>query len=116
VRWQAAAKHGRWRVIGDDLPGLRSRIAPDDEDVWLRLLLVAVDQLAWASGEAAGRLCAECTEEVWRHQHLATRLSSEFDRLEYVQELAKGWRRLRAGGGVPAAFLDLTPLSWTRPY
>lgn len=50
-RWRALSYLRRWDRIVADLPRVREKTAYDDEETWARLLLLAMDQLAWFTGE-----------------------------------------------------------------
>jgi DnaJ domain len=54
-RWQVAGRLQDWRVIRLDVDAQRGRFLREDEDLWSRLLLAAVDQLAWGDDEAGRR-------------------------------------------------------------
>jgi hypothetical protein len=116
-RWGAAGRLKRFEVIRGDLPGLRARLAVDQEEVWLRLLASAADQLAWdrAAPEDAGGW-AECLNEAEGYQHLQLRCADVFDRLEYLEGVATGWHTLMDRGNVPANLLELLPRFWTLPF
>jgi hypothetical protein len=116
-RWEAAGRQKRFDVIADDLPRLRTRLAVEQEEVWLRLLAAAADQLAWAPAapaDAAG--LAECLHEAGEHEHLHLRCPDIFDRLENLERIATGWQSLRKSGAMPAALLELLARFWTRPF
>ena len=73
-RWSAAVRQKRFEVIGDDLPGLRMRLAVDQEELWLRLLAFAADQLAWVSAPTNSVGLPECLDEAAQHKHLQLRV------------------------------------------
>jgi hypothetical protein len=115
-RWRAAGARGQLGVIVDDLPARRERLAGDQEEVWLRLLTCAADQLAWGTSLAASAGFGECLKEAARHEHLQLRCADVFDRLEYLERAARGWHALREVGKVPTEFLDLLARYWARPF
>jgi hypothetical protein len=114
-RWDAAGRFARWEVIGTDLAAFRTRLAREDEDAWVQVLLAAVDQLAWGD-DAAWELLATCREELQRYDHLFTRHASGFDQLDFLLDLAGAWLDLREADFVPEGFLELIHLSWLRPF
>ncbi|HEY1376235.1 MAG TPA: hypothetical protein VGF55_05550, partial [Gemmataceae bacterium] len=119
ARVAAAARLGRWDVVRATLDFGRQRVRPTDEVSWLRLVLAAIDHLAWAvggPGVTTVELLAECRREVGALEHLAVRRAEAFDRLEFLLTASAGWGALRQAGEVPADLLDLLPLSWVRPY
>jgi hypothetical protein len=115
-RWSAAGRLKRFEVIGEDLPGLRARLALDHEEVWLRLLAFAADHLAWAPAPTNPVGLAECLHEAGRHEHLQLRYTDVFDRLENLERVAAGWHIVVKKGNVPADLLGLLSRYWTRPF
>jgi hypothetical protein len=117
-RWSAAGLLGRFEVIGEDLPGLRGRLAVDQEETWLRLLTFAADQLAWAppSATASSLRLREYLRETARQEHLHLPCADVFDRLEYLERAAAGWHGLKMKGTVPPDLLELLSHFWTRPF
>jgi hypothetical protein len=115
-RWSAAGKQERFEVIGNDLPGLRGRLAVDQEEIWLRLLAFAVDQLAWVPSPTNCAGLLECQQELALYKHLELRCRDVFDRLEYLDSIAAGWHSLMKKGNVPADLLELLSRFWTRPF
>ncbi len=115
-RWSAAGRLKRFEAIGEDLPGLRARLAAEDEELWLRLLASAADQLAWAPAPTISVGLAECLHEASRHEHLQLRCPDVFDRLEHLERIAAGWQALVNKGNVPADLLELLSRFWTRPF
>jgi hypothetical protein len=113
-RWQAAAKLGKATdVVGDDLEDLRGRFPLQDEESWARLLLLAVQRLAWDDSAAAQR--DECKRELNQSVHLHRHLGPELDWLDHLEELSADWQALRGKPDVPAGLLELVPRSWDRP-
>lgn len=115
-RWHAAGRLGRCAVIGDDLPGLRARLAAVQEQIWLSLLSSAADQLAWTAATGTSLGLVDCLHEVAQLTHLQLRCPDVFDRLEYLEQVAAGWHALKAKGTVPAELLELLRRYWTRPF
>jgi hypothetical protein len=116
-RWSAAGRLKRFEVIGDDLPGLRARLAVDQEELWLRLLAAAADQLAWADATPTNSTgLAECLHEAGQYEHLQLRCTEVFDRLENLERVATGWHAVRKYGNVPADLLEVLSRFWTRPF
>jgi hypothetical protein len=115
-RWSAAGKQERFDVIGNDLPGLRGRLATDHEEIWLRLLAFAVDQLAWAPSPSNSAGLSKCRQEIAMNKHLQLRCADVFDRLEYLERAAVGWHFLMEKCNLPADLLELLSRFWTRPF
>jgi hypothetical protein len=115
-RWRALGQIGRWDLLLADLPVLRPRIVYDAEETWGRLLLAAIDQLAWSEAPQAQQAAVVCRQELDSMNHLHGALDRELDRLDLLWEVAAGWRRLRVAVAVPRHWSDLVPLSWTRDY
>ena len=115
-RWGAAGRKKRFNVMGDDMPGLRRRFAADHEETWLHLLAFAADQLAWAAPLKRPFGFSECLREIASHKHMELRCRGVFDRLDYLERIASGWRSLNKEGRLPAPFLELLSQFWTRPF
>jgi hypothetical protein len=115
-RWSAAGRQKRFEVIAHDLAGLRARLAVEQDEIWLRLLSFAADQLAWASPATGNAPLSECLLEIARLAHLQLRCADIFDRLESLEHIAAGWHTLMQKGTVPADFLELLSRFWTRPF
>jgi hypothetical protein len=115
-RWRACGLIEEWNVIVRDLPQIRDRVVFDDEDTWGRLLLIAIDQLAWADREEAHEAVQACRHEIEQLSHVHSSLSDHLDRMDLLFEVAEGYRRIRYAVHVPAEWIKLIPLSWTQPF
>ncbi len=115
-RWRALGRIGRWDMVLTDLAELRPRIVFDEEEAWGRLLLVAIDQLAWSESPKAQQAADACRRELGQMSHLHSTFDREWDRLDLLWDVAAGWRRLRMNLLIPRHWTDLLPLSWTREY
>ncbi len=116
LRWRAAGRFQRWDVLASDLPRLRPLLAGSNEATWVRLLLAAVDLLAWAPAQAGNDLLQQCVEEIDGLTHLHSHLDHELDRFEFLLTLATGWRGITRRTGVLALVREVIPLSWTAPF
>lgn len=113
-RWQAAGLRCAWSTIIADIERFRPRFTADlGDDRWPRLLMLALDQLAWGSDDRAVPATAQLTAEVEARMHLRDHF--ELHRLDVLRETAATWQALRQSGELTPALLDLVPLSWTRP-
>ena len=72
-RWSRRGQAGALDVIGDDLPGLRPRLAVDQDEIWSRLLAFAANHLAWAVSPTKSFGFSECMHEIALHKHLQLR-------------------------------------------
>jgi hypothetical protein len=115
-RWRALGRIGRCDLLLADMPHLRQRIVFDEEETWGRLLVTAIDQLAWSEQPGAEKAAAACRQELDQLSHLHGALDREFDRLDLLSEVVFGWRRIYAAGNIPRHWCELIPLSWTRDY
>jgi len=79
LRWLAANRLGKSRVILGDIPKLRKRFGIDDEEEWCRLLLLAMDYLAFLEGDIAKQAFDDCFREIESATHLHMQLSDELD-------------------------------------
>lgn len=116
-RWQAAGRKGRWLPIAGDLERLRGRILGEDEEIWLRLLLSAVEQLLpFSEQTSAMDVVNRCLREIDHLDHLHSRVADGLDRLEFLCEVASGWRNLCGTSWAPPRLTELLPLSFSRPF
>jgi hypothetical protein len=115
-RWGAAGRQKRFEVIGNDMPGLRARLAADHEEIWLRLLVFAAEQLIWDRSSTKLNGASECLQEIAGYKHLQLRCRDVFDRFEYVGRAVPGWHDLMNEGAVPTDLLELLSRFWTRPF
>jgi hypothetical protein len=114
-RWLAAARLECWEWIIDDVAALREQVSDADPERWARLLMSAVDYLAWGLTKAARDQTALYCEEAQKHEELHRRLSREFDRMEHLQNLAAKWHSLDQAGDLPDVLADLIAVCWGRP-
>jgi hypothetical protein len=114
IRWRAAQERTQWNLISDDVRALGQRFLHSDESSWARLLLMAIDFLAWAPLIAHRDPIAGWRKELEQAIHLHGSLGAEMDRLDFLIALAEAWRQC---GQLPghASFLPLIRDSWTRP-
>jgi len=116
-RWRALSYLRRWDRIVADLPRVRDKTAYDDEKTWGRLLLFAMDQLAWFTDAPEAKEAFDaCHREIEGLSHLHASLDNELDKMDLLLELVDGWRRLRRAVNIPKAWNDLVPLSWTQTF
>jgi hypothetical protein len=118
----AAAGIGLWDEVRADLDRGRDRVRPTDEGSWLRLVLAAIDHIAWeADGQADSdfaldELLADCRREVAALGHLAVKQAEAFDRLDYLLAAAAPWALMRRDAILPSELLDLLPAAWVKPF
>lgn len=116
-RWDEAALHGAWQVIGDDLETMRPQVIHGDAEAWLRLLLTALDYLAWDEAASEGGVLMKKYRSELEQQHLPVHcLKYELDRLDLLLLLAPAWRALLRAPSVPAHLTQLIRFSWGRPF
>lgn len=108
-RWQAAAVAESQfpRIVAEDLGLLRPRISNDDDELWMRLLVLALDYLVWADGETPRELALNCRRELEAAVHLHRQLANEIDRMEISWEMAKAWQQLQGTRKVSTELLTL---------
>jgi hypothetical protein len=127
-RWQAARKHvpgldwAAQDIIVQDLElfwprmSTSSGLSIQEEESWVRLLLLAVDYLAWSHDAPHRETLERCLKEIHSLDHLHTRLSGSLDRLDLLLDLSTTWRRLTEDRSerpnVLEIILDLTPSIW----
>ncbi len=114
-RWLAAARLQRWDWIIGDVATLRECVSDAEPERWVRLLMSAVDYLAWFHTKLARGQTALFCEEAQEHEELHLRLSAEFDRLEQLQNIVAKWRLQIQAEMLPVVVADLIAVSWGRP-
>lgn len=121
----------RWRSVGQvgeategirgDLARLRERFLATDEEVWVRLVLAAIEQVACCDTASGRDLMAFCLREVSGMEHLHLRLAPDFDRCDLVRAIAAQSRPLLRSGPWRSEFAALvraslaTPIAVLRP-
>jgi hypothetical protein len=120
ARWRAAGSLKRWDAVASDVERLRQRPWDDDRQVWTRLLLAAIDQLAWDATGRTRDLLEACRSEVEEQTKGELWMAEWLSRYDYLQELAGDWRRMSALVDVPDPFVghfrELLPQLWTKPW
>jgi hypothetical protein len=114
IRWRAARRLNRCDLITADVSALRATAGGAEEFVWLRLLITAATQMAWCpvtDADALTRLGNEI--EALGHGHLE--LSDELLQLDFLREVALGWRMLGSLEGPMGELHRLLPLTWDEP-
>lgn len=115
LRWQGASRLPEiGRIIDEDLTLLRERFRFETES-WLRLLIAAIEQLAWSDNLAARDLLRSCHVEIERSGNALQRLAGELDKLDFLYELADAWRLFRRQTHAPLWLVQLIPISWNHP-
>jgi len=115
-RWSAAARLGVWNLVDDDLELLHGRLALDEQETWLRLLICAAEQLAAVGSDPAFTLAQECLKQIGFYEHMHGPLADSLDRLEFHLRVGEGLRLLRKEQAVSEPLLRLVALSWSRPF
>jgi hypothetical protein len=120
ARWQAAAAQHQYRVIPADLDVLREIYsAQENHDGWARLLLSAIDYLAWSSDETTTPALLSCRDELDGLMELHLGLSHELDRSDLLMELSDQVEQMAAEmpGSERLHSLELLIRnSWNRPF
>ncbi|MEZ6109526.1 MAG: J domain-containing protein [Pirellulaceae bacterium] len=117
ARWRALSFLQRGDLIAGDLPVVRRRMTLDDDETWARLLLMAIDHLAWFTNEASTRNAFEhCLAELDQLAHLHVRFGEELDRLDLLTEMSGAWRRAQVLIDVPLLWSGIAPLFWTQEF
>ncbi len=125
-RWQAAARLVRLATIGPDLQCLRPRLVSEDEETWLRLLLLAAGLLAtnYSAGDYHA-IYQTLQREIAAYQHLHHRLGYAFDQYEFQSEVGEGLESasfdsrstlLPGRGRIPGIIRELVGLTQVQPF
>lgn len=113
--WQAVSRLGRADLIQQDLEEIAPRYRVDDDN-YLRLLILAVEQLASIDDPRARHVTGWIGEQLKRFEHSQIRLAAELDRLEFLIKFVQDLNDLRLWQTPPSdKLLRLTALSLSRP-
>ena len=113
--WLAAARLQRWAWILSDIAALRKRVSDENPERWVRLLLTAVDHLAWAKSKDVRQQTALYWREIQRHEEFHLRLGTELDRIEQLLNLSAKWQSFCDTGALPFALANLISIHLDRP-
>jgi hypothetical protein len=116
LRWQAATRLGNWKIIDTDMDLLHDRLARDDVEAWVRLVISAAEKLGGQQGSEAQNLVKNCQAEINRYPELHTRLGDAMDRLEQQLHAAAALDKLEKGARSfqPVGLISLIRLSLNR--
>ncbi len=119
ARWGGAAKLQKWEVIAQDLETLRGRMQ-DESAVWGRLLLAAIDYLAWAKRDESRRTLTACREEIERVAEHFPPLAGELNQRDILLELVQACDQLTHLTNLPVqwrkSLQSLLATSWNHPF
>ncbi len=94
-RWRAAGQLGHWQVVIQDLRAFRQRTV-DQPHAWGQALVLAMDHVVWDTHPDAAQCQRMVKQEMAQLKDVELAFSDEFDRLEFLQELAAETRRLNS--------------------
>lgn len=115
ARWLAAGREQCWSLILRDLDRLRPAVEADEPRDWIRLVLKALDHLAWSSEASVVRAVQEYRSEIDGHPDAHFALDAEFSRYDLLGELVEGCRNLRGMADIPQGLAALLQKSWNEP-
>jgi hypothetical protein len=119
-RWDAFEHLGHCELIRLDLPPLRAKFAGVDRLLWTRILLAAIDHLAWERDRATKSAVDLLVEEIHAHYETHSTLEAEMDRCDLLVKLASHWQAASQAKGFPPGFMSsLCPLvrqGWNQPF
>ena len=115
ARWAALVKLDAWDQLAGDVESLRERIAREDEQAWLRLVVNLAERVAWVQHASASILLSGLRREIKRLEHLAVHFPAEFDRADALFRATTAWSALFRFN-LPSALLRLIRQSWTQPF
>lgn len=119
ARWGGAAKLHRWDVISRDLELLRCRLQ-DESAVWGRLLLAAIDHLAWAKQEDCQQILADCRAEIEQVAEHFPPIAAELNQRDILLDLVQACDQLTLLTNLPSewrkSLRSLLATSWNHPF
>lgn len=120
MRWQAAAALMRIERIKNELDWARQRIAAQDPAAWGRLLVAAIEYLAWEDGLDVSARVDACRRELDAASLDHQALAHELDRCDFLFQLVAHWRQLSCNVLLPREIVrplcKLTRDSWLLPF
>jgi hypothetical protein len=94
ARWRAAALSADASdLVVRDLDQLRPRIEREDHDIWIGLLLTAIEHLLWSENVVYCQVAEAFKSEVEEDVHSHRRMDAALDRLEMSTEIADVWQK-----------------------
>jgi hypothetical protein len=114
-RWQAVHRLGKYQVIANDVEALRHRLADESEAWCLQLLITAIPYLAWTPRPSVRQLLDRYMKEIERLGRFEDHAGEALERLDFLLEVAAGFRVLSEQRYRPAGLLQLIPVAFTRP-
>ena len=112
IRWRACLMHGKWKLTMKDLSDLAPRLV-FQRDAWVRLLLAAMDCLAWDPALDARAAFHQCREQC--DSLVGLEQASLVERMDLLVEIVGSWRALQLSSRVPRAWTELIRESWVQP-
>ncbi len=111
-RWRSARRSERWGVIATDLDALRPWLPEASVAAWVRLLLLAAENVAWASGRTRDdRQAYRAEADRLAYDH-ALEIDDELSRYEYAEAVTDGLRQRGWAGVGDDGLDDLLRLGW----
>lgn len=111
---RAAARLRKWDAVRQSLDAARPRIADDDAAVWVRVLVSALDEVAWSPNMLAMKLEQQIHRELEEYEHLHLALTYDFDRIDLLHELADECLEHRGSYGIPRQVLQFLSQTWNK--
>ena len=119
ARWGGAAKLQKWEVIAGDLDLLRSRVQ-DESPVWGRLLLAAIDYLAWTRQDEPRQTLTACRQEIEQVAEHWLPIAGELDQRDVLLELVEACDQMKFLTNLPVewrkSLRSLLANSWNQPF
>lgn len=113
MRWRAAARLRQFDTIGQDVEELRPRWERGDPDTWLRMLLAAVDELAWFPQAGMVTLFDVYSQEIDRLQTVTVAKFDSLARFDLLRDLSVNFHRMTSASHVRRELRELVAGSWT---
>jgi hypothetical protein len=118
ARWQGAARLQQWEKIAEDLGSLRGRLQ-DESAVWGRLLLAAIDHLAWAPRGRHHETFLACLEEIEQVAEHSLPIAAELNQRDNLRDLVEACEQLKSMTNLPLEWRKslraLLVISWNQP-
>ena len=97
--WLALLRRRQWAEVRAQFPAVKARMGLGTE-AWLGLIRTASDHAGWAGAGAGGDLMRDCLRELDELGHVALGRPELFDRIDFLQTLARVAAATRRDAGL----------------
>lgn len=112
-RWRGCVELAQSEPVREDLLHLANHVLDLGVEAWLRLVLLAAEQLAWCPDKAGGDVLDTCRGLIEQYPEFHLKLEQELGRFDFLVDLSEEYRRLNADPSFDGRdLLKLLPAMW----